>query len=95
MVVMDWPNPDDRAFRATRRRTAAFQQVLSQYWAGLFHPRANGNLTAENALLDRGFGPACMPSDGLIDPAEAEELDALLLADADARAYYRCHGGHQ
>jgi ferric-dicitrate binding protein FerR (iron transport regulator) len=30
-------------------------------------------------------------ADGLLDPAEAQELDALLLADAEARAYYRCH----
>jgi hypothetical protein len=67
--IMDWPNPDDRAFRATRRRSAAFQQVLREYWAGRFHPRANGILTAENALLDRGFGPACSAPDGLINPA--------------------------
>jgi len=74
--IMDWPNPDDRAFRATRRRTAAFQQVLSQYWAGLFHPRANGTLTAENALLDRGFGPACSAPAGLMDPARGPIGDA-------------------
>lgn len=30
-------------------------------------------------------------SDGLLEPAEAQELDALLLADPEARAYYRCH----
>ncbi len=54
--IMDWPNPDDRAFRATRPRLAAFQQVLQHYWAGGFHPRAIGVLTAENAYLDRGFG---------------------------------------
>ena len=65
--IMDWPNPDDRAFRATRQRQAAFQQILSAYWAGRFHPRANGALTAENALLDRGFGPACAAPDGLMD----------------------------
>ena len=59
--MMDWPNPDDRAFRATRRRMAAFQAVVEQYWAGRFHPRVNGDLTAENALLDRGFGPATLP----------------------------------
>ena len=66
--IMDWPNPDDRAFRATRQRRAAFEQVLSEYWAGRFHPRALGTLTAENALLDRGFGPACSAPDGLMDP---------------------------
>jgi hypothetical protein len=65
--IMDWPNPDDRAFRATRRRRAAFQRVLAEYWAGRFHPRANGVLTAENALLDRGFGPACSAAEGLMD----------------------------
>ena len=26
--IMDWPNPDDRAFRATTRRLAAFEHVL-------------------------------------------------------------------
>ena len=65
--IMDWPNPDDRAFRATRPRLAAFQQILSQYWAGAFHPRAIGVLTAENAYLDRGFGPAPSPPKGLMD----------------------------
>jgi ferric-dicitrate binding protein FerR (iron transport regulator) len=30
-------------------------------------------------------------ADGLLDPAEAQELDAMLLADPEARAYYRCH----
>lgn len=30
-------------------------------------------------------------ADGLLDPAEAQELDAILLADPEARAYYRCH----
>lgn len=65
--IMDWPNPDDRAFRATRRRQEAFAQVLKQYWAGQFHPRANGELTAENALLDRGFGPVCGAHEGFMD----------------------------
>jgi len=66
--IMDWPNPDDRAFRATRQRKAAFEQDLNIYWAGRFHPRANGALSAENALLDRGFGPACSAPAGLMDP---------------------------
>ena len=56
--IMDWPNPDDRTFRATTRRLAAFERVVSAYWHGRFHPRLNGTLTAENAYLDRGFGPA-------------------------------------
>ncbi len=74
--IMDWPNPDDRAFRATRQRTTAFQQILKEYWAGQFHPRANGVLTAENALLDRGFGPSCAPLDGLMDPERGPGGDA-------------------
>ena len=65
--VMDWPNPDDRAFRATRERTAAFRRVLEGYWAGAFHPRALGVLTPENCYLDRGFGPAAKPPAGLMD----------------------------
>jgi hypothetical protein len=30
-------------------------------------------------------------ADGMLDPVEAQELDAMLLADPEARAYYRCH----
>ncbi len=66
--IMDSPNPDDRAFRATRRRQAAFQQILKEYWSGQFHPRANGVLSVENAFLDRGFGPACAAPAGLMAP---------------------------
>ena len=67
--TMDFPNPDDRAFRATRERFAAFRAVLDAYWAGGFHPRALGELTVENALLDRGFGP---------DPAAPARLPGLM-----------------
>jgi len=74
--IMDWPNSDDRAFRATSRRKAAFQQVLREYWAGRFHPRAIGALTAENALLDRGFGPSCTAPKGLMDPQRGPAGDA-------------------
>jgi len=74
--IMDWPNPDDRAFRATGRRKAAFEQVLREYWSGRFHPHANGPLTAENALLDRGFGPACSAPAGLMDPERGPVGDA-------------------
>ncbi|HEX5105549.1 MAG TPA: hypothetical protein VFV87_17140, partial [Pirellulaceae bacterium] len=74
--IMDWPNPDDRAFRATGRRKAAFQEVLSAYWAGRFHPRALGALTAENALLDRGFGPACVAPEGLMESGRGPVGDA-------------------
>ena len=56
--IMDYPNPDDRAFRATARRLRAFESVLEAYWRGAFHPRALGVLTVENAFLDRGFAPA-------------------------------------
>lgn len=63
-LIMDWPNPDDRAFRATRPRFRAFRNILAHYWAGGFHPRAIGTLTAENAYLDRGFGPAASPPPG-------------------------------
>jgi hypothetical protein len=57
--IMDYPNPDDRAFRATAARLRAFEDVLGAYWRGAFHPRALGVLTVENALLDRGFSAAC------------------------------------
>ncbi|MBI3270941.1 MAG: hypothetical protein HYZ53_18205 [Planctomycetes bacterium] len=73
--TMDWPNPDDRAFRATRRRFAAFRAALDAYWAGGFHPRANGVLTFENAFLDRGFGPAPNPPSGLMDAKKGPEGD--------------------
>ena len=62
--IMDWPNPDDRAFRATARRLRAFERVLEAYWRGAFHPRAIGVLTVENAFLDRGFAPAFEPPAG-------------------------------
>jgi hypothetical protein len=66
--IMDWPNPDDRTFRATNRRLAAFRAVVGAYWDGRFHPRLNGSLTAENAYLDRGFGPARIANASLMDP---------------------------
>jgi hypothetical protein len=65
--TLDFPNPDDRAFRATRERRAAFHAVLDAYWAGGFHPRVLGTLTVENAYLDRGFGPTPAPPPGLMD----------------------------
>lgn len=67
--IMDWPNPDDRAFRATHQRSAAFARVLEAYWKGAFHPRALGALTPESCYLDRGFGPAADPPAGLMDAA--------------------------
>jgi hypothetical protein len=65
--IMDFPNCDDRSFRATRERFAAFRKVLQHYWAGGFHPKAIGTLTLENTYLDRGFGPAHSPPKGLMD----------------------------
>jgi hypothetical protein len=65
--LMDYPNSDDRAFRATTKRFEAFKRCLDAYWAGGFHPKANGTLTPENAYLDRGFGPAPSPPKGLMD----------------------------
>lgn len=66
--TLDWPNPDDRAFRATRERLQAFRAVLDQYWAGAFHPKAIGVLTPLHCYLDRGFEPAPSPAAGLVDP---------------------------
>ncbi len=66
--ILDWPNPDDRPFRATRNRFAAFRRVLDAYWAGGFHPRAIGTLTAEDVYLDRGWGPAPDPPPSLVNP---------------------------
>lgn len=66
--IFDYPNPDDRPFRATTRRFRAFRTILGQYWSGAFHPRAIGALTVENAFLDRGFSPAASPPAGLMHP---------------------------
>lgn len=66
--TMDWPNPDDRSFRATAERFTAFKTTLDQYWAGAYHPRAKTELTAENCFRDCGFEPAADPPAGLMDP---------------------------
>ena len=74
---MDWPNPDDRAFRATRRRLRGVSRRSSNdYWDGGFHPQAIGILTAENAYLDRGFGPAARRTQALMDPQRGPTGDA-------------------
>jgi hypothetical protein len=65
--ILDFPNADDRSFRATRRRARAFRELLDAYWRGGFHPRAIGTLLVENAYLDRGFGPAPEPPANLMD----------------------------
>jgi len=64
--TMDYPNCDDRCFRATKARRAAFLRIVEQYWAGAFHPRAIGTIRVEHAILDRGFLPAFAPPPGLV-----------------------------
>lgn len=64
--TLDYPNCDDRCFRATKSRRAAFLRIIEQYWAGAFHPRALGPIRVENAILDRGFYPSANPPSGLI-----------------------------
>jgi hypothetical protein len=66
--IMDYPQQDDRAFRATRERRDAFRTIIEEYWEGRFHPRAIGILTPANAFLDRGFGPAHSAHKHLMDP---------------------------
>lgn len=65
--IMDLPSPDARSFRATRKRFNAFRDILRHYWAGGFHPQAKGILTAENAILDRGWHPNPSPPAGLMN----------------------------
>jgi hypothetical protein len=67
MWIMDWPNCDDRSFRCTKARFRAFRDVIKQYWAGAFHPKAIGTLTVENAYLDRGFEPSPQPPEWVMD----------------------------
>ncbi len=65
--ILDYPNSDDRSFRATGRRLDAFRTTIDQYWHGAYHPQSIGTLTVENALLDRGFGPSHVPAKGAMD----------------------------
>ena len=59
MWLMDWPNADDRSFRATPARAAAFTAVIDDYWAGGYHPRARGRqLTPLDVYLDNAFFPS-------------------------------------
>jgi hypothetical protein len=61
MWIFDWPNPDDRSFRATRERHTAFAAVIEEYWSGAYHPRARGReLTPLDVYLDNAF----IPTDG-------------------------------
>ena len=58
MWLFDWPNPDDRSFRATGQRYAAFAAVIEEYWSGAYHPRARGReLTPLDVYLDNAFIP--------------------------------------
>jgi hypothetical protein len=67
MWLFDWPNPDDRSFRATPERYAAFAGVIEEYWSGAYHPRARGReLTPLDVYLDNAFVPADGKS-GLVD----------------------------
>lgn len=74
--ICDYPNCDDRAFRATPSRAAAYEAVLDAYWSGAFHPDALGVLRVRNALLDRGFEPARTPARDSMDPARGPKGDA-------------------
>ena len=68
MWIFDWPNADDRSFRATRDRCAAFARIVDEYWSGAYHPRARGReLTPLDVYLDRAFVPAA-GRPGLVDP---------------------------
>jgi hypothetical protein len=59
MWLFDWPNADDRSFRATRARHSAFAAVIEEYWSGAYHPRARGReLTPLDVYLDNVFIPA-------------------------------------
>ena len=67
MWLFDWPNADDRSFRATRERHAAFETVINDYWSGAYHPRARGRaLTPLDVYLDNAFDPS-PPKKGLVD----------------------------
>lgn len=74
--ITDYPNGDDRALRATRRRFEAYRKVIAQYWSGAFHPEAIGGVRVENALLDTGFLPAAAPPAGLMDASKGPKGDA-------------------
>lgn len=74
--ISDYPNPDSRGFRTTRKRFLAYKLALENYWKGAFHPAAIGPLTTENAILDRGFDPACNPEPGRMDPKSGPRGDA-------------------
>lgn len=64
--TMDFPNCDDRCFRATKARRTAFARIIEQYWSGAFHPSVIGPILVGNAILDRGFFPASAPPPGLM-----------------------------
>ncbi len=87
--INDYPNCDDRSFRATRRRLAAFQDSIEAYWEGAFHPKSIGVPTIENAFLDRGFVPANRPANNVMHPTRGplgSERDVFQTNFAFARA---------
>ncbi len=87
--ILDYPNPDDRPFRATARRFQAFRGMIEQYWKGAFHPASVGTLTVENALLDSGFEPACNPRAGQMDPRSGPRGNAQQMFQTNF-AFARC-----
>jgi hypothetical protein len=66
--ILDWPNPDDRSFRATEQRFGAFQKMLTAYWSGGFHPKVKRALTVHHAFFDHGFSPVPTDKKNLMDP---------------------------
>jgi hypothetical protein len=88
--VMDWPNPDDRAFRSTWPRFRACKDMIAKYWEGAFHPKAIGELTVGDVYKDRGFGPAVDPPKGLMDAKKGPKgsaRDVFLTNFAFGRAF--------
>lgn len=68
MWIFDWPNADDRSFRATRDRYSAYAGVIEEYWSGAWHPRARDReLTPLDVYLDNAFLPS-VGGAGLVDP---------------------------
>ncbi|HTF90085.1 MAG TPA: hypothetical protein VK843_16845, partial [Planctomycetota bacterium] len=66
--ILDWPNCDDRAFRATSERRASFERLLEAYWQGAFHPRVRGPLTVGAVLFDPVIAPAHSSRPSVMDP---------------------------
>lgn len=65
--IMDWPNCDGRAFRATKARFAAFRDLVERYRGGAFHPEAMGVPTVETAYFDHWPDLPDRPRPGLVN----------------------------